>query len=101
MADHIDHDRRNGGEIPWFISVDDHVLEPPDVWTSRLPSKYQDAAPHYERRRVGQTRYIEGAFVTGNDDSGPETDVWVFGDVAKPIRRNIASVGLEREEMDL
>jgi predicted TIM-barrel fold metal-dependent hydrolase len=101
MTDEVDHGRLSGGELPWFISVDDHVLEPPGVWTSRLPSKYQDAAPHYERRRVGQTRYVGGAFVTGSDDSGPETDVWVFGDVAKPIRRNIASVGLEREEMDL
>jgi len=89
------------GDLPWFISVDDHVLEPPSVWTDRLPAKFKDRAPHYERRRVGQTRWERGAFVTEKDDNGPETDVWVFGDVVKPIRRNIAAAGLDREEMDL
>jgi predicted TIM-barrel fold metal-dependent hydrolase len=28
-----------------LISVDDHIVEPPDLWTSRLPGKYQDAVP--------------------------------------------------------
>jgi predicted TIM-barrel fold metal-dependent hydrolase len=29
----------------WMISVDDHVIEPPTVWTDRLPSKYHDVGP--------------------------------------------------------
>lgn len=28
-----------------YISVDDHLLEPPDLWTSRLASKWRDRAP--------------------------------------------------------
>ena len=28
-----------------MISVDDHVVEPPDVWTSRLEAKYHDRCP--------------------------------------------------------
>jgi predicted TIM-barrel fold metal-dependent hydrolase len=28
-----------------LFSVDDHIIEHRDVWTSRLPSKYQDQAP--------------------------------------------------------
>ena len=35
--------------IPRIISVDDHVVEPPDLWTSRLPAKYQDRCPRVER----------------------------------------------------
>src|SRR5438874_1162945 len=31
--------------IPIF-SVDDHVVEPADVWTSRVPAKFRDRAPH-------------------------------------------------------
>ena len=31
--------------IPRIISADDHVVEPPDVFTSRLPAKYRDAGP--------------------------------------------------------
>ncbi|MCU1664429.1 MAG: hypothetical protein JWR58_4494 [Pseudonocardia sp.] len=89
------------GDLPLFISVDDHVVEPPHVWTDRLPRKFADRAPRYERRRVGRTRFEAGSFVTDADDNGTETDVWVFEGVVKPIRRNIASVGLAREEMDL
>lgn len=29
-----------------LISVDDHIIEPPTVWTDRLPAKYLDAGPH-------------------------------------------------------
>jgi predicted TIM-barrel fold metal-dependent hydrolase len=29
-----------------LISVDDHVIEPPNVWTDRLSTKWGDAAPH-------------------------------------------------------
>jgi predicted TIM-barrel fold metal-dependent hydrolase len=88
-------------DLPWFISVDDHVVEPPTVWSDRLPAKYQDAGPRYARRRVGLTRWQQGAFVTDKDDNGAETDVWLFEDVVKPIRRNIAAAGLDRDEMDL
>lgn len=47
-----------------LISVDDHIVEPPHTWTSRLPSRYQEAGPHvveldngrqawsYEGRRI-------------------------------------------------
>jgi len=28
-----------------LISVDDHVVEPPDVFEGRLPAKYADRAP--------------------------------------------------------
>ena len=28
-----------------FVSVDDHVIEPRDLWLNRLPSKYLDVAP--------------------------------------------------------
>lgn len=29
-----------------IFSVDDHIIEPADVWTSRVPAKYRDTAPH-------------------------------------------------------
>lgn len=33
-------------DLNWLFSVDDHVIEPRDVWTSRLPAKYKDIGPH-------------------------------------------------------
>jgi predicted TIM-barrel fold metal-dependent hydrolase len=50
----------------WLISVDDHVIEPADVWQSRVPEKFKDAAPkmvtegedefwHYDGKRIPTT----------------------------------------------
>ena len=32
--------------LDWLISVDDHILEPPNLWVDRLPAKYKDRGPH-------------------------------------------------------
>ena len=29
-----------------IFSVDDHIIEPANVWTDRVPTKYRDLAPH-------------------------------------------------------
>jgi predicted TIM-barrel fold metal-dependent hydrolase len=29
-----------------LISVDDHIIEPPNVWADRLPQRYREAGPH-------------------------------------------------------
>src|SRR6201996_5281432 len=47
------HDRRQTMAIPKLISADSHVIEPPDIWTSRLPAKYQDRAPKQIRGEQG------------------------------------------------
>jgi predicted TIM-barrel fold metal-dependent hydrolase len=42
-----------------FISTDDHVLEPPDLWTARLSkSKWGDQIPHLERQTDGTEQWI-------------------------------------------
>ena len=38
-----------------MISVDDHVVEPPDVFEGRLAAKYSDRAPHIVRKADGDT----------------------------------------------
>ena len=50
----------------WFIDADTHITEPGDVWTSRLPAKFRDAAPHMVR----------------TDDG---VDVWRFGKAERAI----------------
>ena len=36
-----------------IISSDNHVMEPPDLWVSRIDEKFRDRAPHTQdgRRR--------------------------------------------------
>ncbi len=36
-----------------LVSVDDHVVEPPDLFEGRVPSKYEDLAPRLERKEDG------------------------------------------------
>ena len=47
-----------GDEV--VISSDSHVFEPPDLWTTRIDSKFRDRAPRMQR--VGETDqlYVEG-----------------------------------------
>ncbi len=43
---------RNGGAVTndialdWLISVDDHILEPPNLWVDRVAAKDREKAPH-------------------------------------------------------
>ena len=34
-------------DVNWFVSVDDHLIEPADLWSERVPAKYRDIAPHF------------------------------------------------------
>src|SRR5690606_40612783 len=46
-----------------IISVDDHLIEHPRVWTDRLPSKYQDDAPQIVELDGAQVWKYAGALV--------------------------------------
>jgi uncharacterized protein len=47
-------------QIP-VIDVDTHLIEPPDLWTSRLPKRWADDAPHLEwDESVGKERWHVG-----------------------------------------
>lgn len=39
--------------IPPIISLDDHVIEPPDLWSDRLPAKYREVGPRVEELPQG------------------------------------------------
>jgi hypothetical protein len=49
-----------------LVSVDDHAIEPADVWTSRMPAKYdRGQIPHVEEVEVDSTRLQLGATAHG------------------------------------
>jgi hypothetical protein len=65
-------------DVPWIISVDDHVTEPPDVWTSRLPRPLVDRAPRVERDRA-RFHWAGGVFSFDRGiDDGQWCDFWVY-----------------------
>src|SRR5438309_11283198 len=65
-----------------LISVDDHLIEPPDVFLDDLPAKYQDRAPKLVRRDDG-------------------ADVWQFGDATIENSALNAVAGRPKEEYGL
>jgi predicted TIM-barrel fold metal-dependent hydrolase len=82
-------------EIPRIISVDDHVVEPPDLWTSRLPAKYQDRAPRVVREKA-KFNFIGGVFSyeRGAED-GEWCDWWIYDDLVYPFPKLSAAVGFD------
>lgn len=62
-----------------LVSVDDHLVEPPDLFDKHLPAKYRDRAPR----------------VVHTDDGD---DVWVFGDAVVPNVGLNAVAGRPKEE---
>ncbi len=48
-----------------MVSVDDHLVEPPDMFEGRLPAAMAERAPHIERSKDG-------------------SDVWVFNGTRIP-----------------
>ncbi len=64
--------------LNWLISVDDHVLEPPNVWQDRIAEKDRDRAPKLVRR----------------DD----LEVWVYENRAVPTNGLSAVAGKKNEE---
>ncbi|MFI6314580.1 amidohydrolase family protein [Nocardia fusca] len=65
--------------LDWLISVDDHILEPPNLWVDRVPRADRDRAPHMEF-----------------DDNG--VDCWVYDGKRFPSSGLSAVAGKEKEE---
>ncbi len=86
-------------EIPRIISVDDHVVEPPDLWQSRLARRDRDRGPRIERKRVrfgGDGRGGGGSSLGWIEDpDGAWCDVWYYDDVVSPLLLLSAAVGFE------
>ena len=90
-------------EFPRIISVDDHVVEPPTVWTDRLPSQYLEVGPRVVRAPVGEISFVGGKFAprVGEPGEGPDADWWFYEDLRRPLLRLDAAVGYDRDEVDL
>ena len=90
-------------EFPKIISVDDHVVEPPNVWQDRLPAKYREIGPRVVRAPIGELTFKGGklTIAVGEKGSGPDVDWWFYEELRRPLMRLDASVGYPRDEVDL
>ncbi len=87
------------GDLPRIISVDDHIVEPPDLWQNHLPEKYRARGPRIERD-TAEFIFEGGVFSyeKGTDD-GVACDWWLYDDLVYPMPRLAACAGRPREEI--
>ena len=78
-----------------IISSDDHVFEPPDLWTSRIEPKYRERAPRIVRRETDGTDWwvcdgVQGVGTgTGGEQVGKrfeEPDEMTFAGTLEQVR---------------
>jgi predicted TIM-barrel fold metal-dependent hydrolase len=82
-------------DLPRIISVDDHVVEPPDLWSSRLPARYQEAGPRVVRDRA-RFSFQGGVFSYEKGVAGGEwCDWWLYDQLVYPFPKLSAAVGFD------
>jgi Amidohydrolase len=89
--------------LPKIISVDDHVVEPPELWTSRLPKSLHDRVPHVRSELGGFAagKYDPNKLDWAADPGVPNAgwaDVWYYDDMVVPLTRGLADCGYTTED---
>ena len=87
----------DAGDLPWIVSVDDHVVEPPHVWKRWLPARLRDAGPRVVRDSY-TVEWVNGNQMFRKGGDGPQTDWWVYEDFAWCHQMLNASAGYEQSE---
>jgi predicted TIM-barrel fold metal-dependent hydrolase len=86
-------------DIPRIISVDDHVLEPPDLWQRHLPSRFRGVAPRLERVKGRFEPGARGGWVASDD--GRWADIWRFERYEMAIIPGFAAAGMDQDYLGL
>jgi predicted TIM-barrel fold metal-dependent hydrolase len=88
-------------EIPPIVDVDAHVVEPADVWSSRLPARYREAGPHIRYLPSGQPKLDGGMYIEEPGTEGPDVAWWFYEDRKYSIKRLIAAAGYPADEITM
>jgi predicted TIM-barrel fold metal-dependent hydrolase len=85
-------------DIPLIVSVDDHVIEPPDLWQRWLPAALRERGPHVVRSRWEMGPAGRQAFRLAPNGPGPESDFWIYGGFSAGTDIGMAAAGLAVED---
>jgi predicted TIM-barrel fold metal-dependent hydrolase len=88
-------------DIPWIVSLDDHVVEPPDLWTSRLPARYRDVGPRIVMAPTGTPILDGGGYIEAPGTEGPDVAWWFYEDHKYSVKRMIAAAGYPADEIGM
>ena len=87
--------------IPLIVDLDAHLVEPADLWTSRLPAKYRDVGPHIELLPMGQPKLDGGRYIEEPGTEGKPIAWWRYEDYEYSVKRLIAAAGYPADEISL
>jgi predicted TIM-barrel fold metal-dependent hydrolase len=96
---HADPLSERMARIPRLIDVDAHVVEPPDLWSSRLPARLRASGPRIEHAPGGAVALVDGKYVETPGTEGPDVAWWVYEDARTQIKRYIAAAGVPADEV--
>ncbi len=74
-----------------MISMDDHLIEPPNVWVDRIPAKYHDRCPHVEEIQEDRVE----PFYAKEVHLKKGMQVWRYEEVLEPNVGLTATAGLD------
>jgi predicted TIM-barrel fold metal-dependent hydrolase len=89
------------GTIPLIVDLDAHVVEPPDVWSSRLPARLRGQGPHIEYLPGGVPTLKGSSYVESPGLDGPDVAWWCYEDHRASLKRTIAAAGFTPDEVEL
>ena len=88
-------------KIPRIVDLGAHLVEPPDIWTPRLPAKYREVGPHVEYHPNGDIVLDGAAYKEAPGTEGPDVAWWRYEDTLTSLKRHIAASGFRPEEVTL
>ena len=87
--------------IPMIVDVDAHVVEPADLWSSRLPAKYSDVGPRIKYLPGGEVKLDGSMYIEAPGTEGPDVAWWFYEDRKYSIKRLIAASGFPPDEITM
>lgn len=86
-------------DIPRIISVDDHIVEPPHIWQSRLPARFKDEGPRVVIAPHGDFTLIDGVYHESPGDGDEMAAWWHYEDHRYQLKQIIACPGIAPEQV--
>jgi len=85
--------------IPPIVDLDAHLVEPADLWSSRLPAKYREIGPRVKYLPGGTPILDGGAYIEEPGTEGKDVAWWFYEDHKYSVKRLIAAAGYPADEI--
>jgi predicted TIM-barrel fold metal-dependent hydrolase len=87
--------------IPPLVDLDAHIVEPPDLWSARLPARYREIGPRIVHAPAGDVKLVGSSYIEAPGTDGPDVAWWFYEDKQTSLKRYIAAAGVPAEEVTM